>query len=136
MADCVRRGGSRRGRGLGFGRAGWLVVRGWWSGSWGLSSVLEAAGEVGYFCIVEGAGCLLVEGSESVGNVLDAFVLEPAGYAVEGTVAVAWCVVVLHAGLDGFVNHQYGSATDLKDHPAKPSHTAVDSMLPFYVNTL
>ncbi len=27
MADCVSRGGSRRGRGPGFGRAGWLVVR-------------------------------------------------------------------------------------------------------------
>ena len=103
MADCVRRGGSRRGRGLGFGRRGWLVFRGWWSGSWGLLSVLEAADEVGYFCIVEGAGCLLVEGSELVGDVLDAFVLEPAGYAVEGAVAVAGCVVVLHVGLNGFV---------------------------------
>ena len=29
MADCVGRGGSRRGRGLGFGRQGWLVFRGW-----------------------------------------------------------------------------------------------------------
>ena len=30
MADCVRRGGSRRGQGPGFGRRGWLVFRGWW----------------------------------------------------------------------------------------------------------
>jgi len=58
---------------------------------------------VGYFCVVEGAGGLLIEGSELVGDVLDAFVLEPAGYAVEGAVAVAGCVVVLHVGLDGFV---------------------------------
>jgi len=64
---------------------------------------LEAADEVGYFCVVEGAGGLLVEGSESVGNVLDAFVLEPAGYAVECAVAVAGVVVVLHVGLDGFI---------------------------------
>jgi hypothetical protein len=42
-------------------------------------SVLEAAGEVGYFCVVKGAGCLLVDGSDLVGDVLDAFVLEPAG---------------------------------------------------------
>lgn len=103
MADCVRRGDGWRGRGPGFGRAGWLGFRGWWSGSWGLLSVLEAADEVGYFFVVEGAGCLLVEGSELVGDVLDAFVLEPAGYAVEGAVAVAGCVVVLHVGLDGFV---------------------------------
>ncbi len=79
------------------------VFRGWWGGSWGLPSVLEAADEVGYFCVVEGAGCLPVEGSESVGDVLDAFVLEPAGYAVEGAVAVAGCVVVLHVGLNGFI---------------------------------
>lgn len=46
MADCVRRGGSRRGRGLGFGRQGWLVFWGWWSVIWGLTSVLEAADEV------------------------------------------------------------------------------------------
>ena len=64
---------------------------------------MEAADEVGYFCIIEGAGGLLVEGSESVGDVLGAFVLEPAGYAVEGAVAVAGCVVVLHVGLNGFV---------------------------------
>jgi len=57
---------------------------------------------VGDFCVVEGAEGLLVEGSELVGDVLDAFVLEPAGYAVEGAVAVAGCVVVLHVGLDGF----------------------------------
>ena len=46
---------------------------------------------------------MLVEGSELVGDVLDAFVLEPAGYAVEGAVAVTGVVVVLHVGLDGFV---------------------------------
>ena len=46
---------------------------------------------------------MLVEGSELVGDVLDAFVLEPAGYAVEGAVAVAGCVVVLHVGLNGFI---------------------------------
>ena len=50
-----------------------------------------------------GAGGLLVEGSELVGDVLEAFVLEPAGYAVEGAVAVTGCVVVLHVGLNGFV---------------------------------
>ena len=92
MADCVRRGGGRRG--LGFGRRGWLDFWGWWSGSWGLLSVLEAADEVGYFCVIEGAGCLLIEGSELVGDVLGAFVLEPAGYAVEGAVAVADVVVL------------------------------------------
>ncbi len=58
---------------------------------------------MGYFCVVEGAGGLLVEDSELVGDVLDAFVLEPAGYAVEGAVAVAGCVVVLHVGLNGFI---------------------------------
>ena len=31
--------------GPGFGRLGWLVFRGWWSGSWRLLSVLEAADE-------------------------------------------------------------------------------------------
>ena len=45
----------------------------------GRVSVLEAAGEVGYFSVVKGAGCLLVDGSDLVGDVLDAFVLEPAG---------------------------------------------------------
>lgn len=45
MTDCIRREGSRRGRGLGFGRRGLLGFRGWWSGSWGLPSVLEAADE-------------------------------------------------------------------------------------------
>ena len=39
---------------------------------------------MGYFFVVQGAGGLLVEGSELVGDVLDAFVLEPAGYAVAG----------------------------------------------------
>jgi len=32
MADCVSRGGSRRGRGLGFCRQGLLVFWGWWRG--------------------------------------------------------------------------------------------------------
>jgi len=35
MPDSVHQGGSRWGRGLGFGRRGWLVFRGWWSRSWG-----------------------------------------------------------------------------------------------------
>ena len=60
----------------------------------------SAADEVGYFCVVEGAGGLRVEGSELVGDVLGAFVLEPSGYAVEGAVAVAGVVVVLHVGLN------------------------------------
>ena len=34
MADSVRRGGSRRGRGPGFGRRGWLDFRGWWIVVW------------------------------------------------------------------------------------------------------
>ncbi|MEI7789512.1 MAG: hypothetical protein WCI23_12740 [Chlorobiaceae bacterium] len=49
------------------------------------------------------AGCLLLEGSQWVRDVLNAFVLEPAGYTVEDAVAVAGCVVVLYVGLDGFV---------------------------------